>query len=145
LQGAIIAGVLDVRGNADIDGTLLLTYKPESGVAPLIDALGQPAGNPAAFNTTIGYFGPDDGDAESLDPSTLPIINGVRIAGWDTNGDGIYDMAGNLVQPPNSTPVPFNGYGRVNLRFNPTMNLPDGIMVPMQFDEIPESYREQSL
>lgn len=145
LQGAIIAGVLDVRGNADIDGTLLLTYKPEPGVAPLIDALGQPAGNPAAFNTTIGYFGPDDGDAESLDPSTLPIINGVRIAGWDTNGDGIYDIAGNLVRPPNSTPVPFNGYGRVNLRFNPTMTLPDGIMVPMQFDEIPESYREQAL
>lgn len=145
LQGAIIAGVLDVRGNADIDGTLLLTYKPEAGVAPLIDALGQPAGNPAAFNTTIGYFGPDDGDAESLDPSTLPVLNGVRIAGWDTNNDGIYDVPANLARPTNSFPVPFAGYGRVNLRFNPTMTLPDGILVPMQFDEISESYKEQSL
>src|SRR5690606_15932425 len=75
LRGAIVAGVLDVRGNADIDGALLLTFKPELGQVPLVDSRGQPIGNPSMFNATLGYFGPDDGDDESLDPSTLPIVN----------------------------------------------------------------------
>ena len=145
MQGAIIAGVLDVRGNASIDGALLLTYSPTYGQGPLRDAAGNAAGNPAAFNTTIGYFGPDDGDAESLDPTTLPVVNGVRIAGWDTNGDGLADVPGNQTQPSGSTAVPFHGYGRIQLRFNGTMTLPDGIMVPMQFDEVRGTYREQHL
>jgi hypothetical protein len=72
LQGAIIAGVLDVRGNADITGALLLTFAPVLGQAPLLDGLGNPVGNPAEFNASLGYFGPADGDSESLDPATLP-------------------------------------------------------------------------
>ncbi|MFZ4572947.1 MAG: hypothetical protein ACOYN0_01035 [Phycisphaerales bacterium] len=142
LQGAVIAGVLDVRGNASIDGALLLTYSPVYGQGPLRDAAGNAAGNPAAFNTTIGYFGPDDGDAESLDPSTLAVVNGQRIAGWDTNGDGLADVPGNQAQPSGSTAVPFHGYGRIQLRFNGAMTLPNGIMVPMQVDEVEGSYRE---
>lgn len=142
LSGAIIAGVLDARGNAEIDGALLLTFAPQAGAGPLRDALGNPIGNPAGFNTTLGYFGPDDGDSESLDPEDLPVVNGQRIAGWDTNGDGLFDVPGTQPQPAGSTPVPFNGLGRIHLRFDPDMTLPNGIMLPMQFDAIPATYRE---
>ncbi|MFO0831204.1 MAG: hypothetical protein U0637_05080 [Phycisphaerales bacterium] len=145
LHGAVIAGVLDVRGNAVIDGALLLTYAPAFGQGPLQDALGNPIGNPAAFNTTLGYFGSADGDQESIDPSTLPIVNGVRVVGWDTNGDGLADVAASQAQPNGSTAVPFNGFGRVHLRFNPSIRLPNGIMLPLQFDSMPETYREGRL
>jgi hypothetical protein len=149
LKGTIVAGVLDVRGNTDIDGALLLTFRPTLGQAPLADSQGNPIGNPAMFNATIGYFGPADGDDESLDPSTLPVVNGVKIVGWDLDGDGLPDL------PPNQTPspaqiaagartVPFYGYGRINLRFNPNMALPDGILLPLQIDAKRETYRETS-
>jgi hypothetical protein len=143
LKGAIIAGVMDVRGNASVDGALLLTFKPTYGAAPLIDVLGNPIGNPAEFNTTIGYFGPDDGDSESLDPEKLPTDStGNKVVGWDTNGDGIYDIPSTQPKPTGSTAVYFNGYGRVHLRFDPTMSLPDGLMLPLQYDALITTYRE---
>jgi len=142
LRGAIIAGVLDVRGNANIDGALLLTFSPALGEGPLRDSQGNPIGNPAGFNTTIGYFGPDDGDAESLDPNSLPTVGGVKIVGWDVDGDGLPDAGPDEAQPPGSVAVPFYGYGRINLRFDPNMILPNGIMLPMQIDPMPSSYRE---
>lgn len=145
LNGAIIAGVMDIRGNADINGALLMTFAPVLGAAPLVDANGNAMGNPANFNTTIGYFGPSDGDTEALDPATLPVVNGVKIAGWDTNGDGLADVGADQPQPAGSTAVPFNGYGRINLRFDPNMTLPDGIMLPMQLDPVPGTYREGKL
>ncbi len=149
LTGAIVAGVLDVRGNADINGALLLTFAPTLGVAPLVDSLGNPVGNPAMFNTTIGYFGPADGDDESLDPATLPVVNGQKIVGWDLDGDGLPDLG------PTQTPtaaqiaagavvVPFYGYGKISLRFNPDMVLPDGILLPLQVDVVRSSYKETS-
>ena len=64
LTGTIVAGVLDIRGTARVDGTLLMTYRPEEEVGPLYYG-----GSPDAFNTTIGYFGPVDGDGEGSDPS----------------------------------------------------------------------------
>lgn len=144
-----MAGVLDVRGNADIEGALLLTFSPTLGQAPLVDSLGNPVGNPAMFNTTIGYFGPADGDDESLDPATLPTVNGQKIVGWDLDGDGLPDLG------PTATPtaaqiaagavvVPFYGYGKINLRFNPAMTLPDGILLPLQVDIVRSSYKETS-
>lgn len=142
LKGAIIAGVMDIRGNATIDGALLLTFNPVRGQGPLRDSQGNPLGNPAGFNSTIGYFGPNDGDSESLDPNTLPIVNGQRIAGWDTNGDGIYDVPGTSAQPNGSTPIPFNGYGRVDIRFNPDMGIPNGLMLPLQVVDLPATYHE---
>lgn len=149
LRGAIVAGVLDVRGNAEINGALLLTFKPQLGVAPLADAIGAAAGNPALFNATIGYFGPADGDQESLDPATLPIVGGVKIVGWDLDGDGLADLG------PDQTPtseqfaagaaaVPFHGYGHVNLRFDPNMTMPDGILLPLQVDVQRSTYAETS-
>ena len=142
LKGAIIAGVMDIRGNATIDGALLLTFNPVRGEGPLRDSQGNPMGNPAGFNTTIGYFGPNDGDSESLDPSTLPIVSGQRIAGWDTDGDGIYDVPGTSAQPNGSTPIPFSGYGRVDIRFNPDMGIPNGLMLPLQVVDLPATYHE---
>jgi hypothetical protein len=114
LKGAVVAGVLDVRGNADIDGVLLLTFKPELGHIPLRDAMGNPVGNPALFNATLGYFGPADGDEESLDPSTLPVVNGVRIVGWDLDGDGLADLGPN--QPPTQAQLAAGAADRALLR-----------------------------
>lgn len=145
LQGAIIAGVLDVRGNADIHGALLLTFEPILGQGPLKDYLNNPVGNPANFNTTLGYFGPADGDEESLDPQSLPVNgNGDRIVGWDTDGDGLPDVSGTEAQPAGSAPVFFEGYGMITLRFDPDMILPDGIVVPMSVRSQPATYAEGS-
>ena len=142
LSGAIIAGVLDARGNVSVDGSLMLTYAPVQGEGPMRDSAGNPIGNPANFNTTLGYFGPDDGDSEALNPLSLPIVGGVRIVGWDTNGDGMADVAHTQPQPANSAAVPFNGYGRITIRFNPGMTLPDGVMLPMQTVPVAGTYRE---
>jgi hypothetical protein len=142
LSGAIIAGVLDARGNVNVDGSLMLTYSPVQGQGPLRDSSGAPIGNPANFNTTLGYFGPDDGDSEALDPLTLPVVNGTRIVGWDTDGDGLADVAHTQPQPAGSTPVAFNGFGRITIRFNPNMTLPDGIMLPMQIIPVAGTYKE---
>lgn len=150
LKGAIIAGILDIRGNASIDGALLMTYKPVVGEGPLRDPLGNPIGNPAGFNTTLGYFGPDDGDLESLDPQDLTEYNGVKITGWDTNGDGLPDIPHDEVPTAaqlaaGATPIPFYGYGSVQIKFNPSMELPDGIMLPISIGSMATSYREGKL
>jgi hypothetical protein len=142
LRGAIVAGVLDIRGNASVDGALLLTFAPTLGSGPLQDALGNPIGNPAGFNMSLGYFGPADGDSEALDPSTLPIVGGQRIVGWDTNADGLADVAADQAQPTGGVAVPFRGYGRISVRFDPNIGLPSGLMVPMQMIPVANSYRE---
>ncbi len=145
LSGAIIAGVLDVRGNAEINGALLLTFDPTLGEGPLVDAYGTPIGNPAGFNASLGYFGAADGDFESIDPSTLPIVNGDRIVGWDTDGDGLVDVPYDEPQPPGSTPVPFNGYGKIRLNHDPNMNLPSGLMLPLSMPAVRGTYQEGSI
>lgn len=153
LSGVIVAGVLDIRGNATIDGALLMTFKPVSGQPPLVDQFGIPVGNPAMFNTTLGYFGPEDGDAESLNPATLPMAMALdpvsgemrlqKIVGYDTTGDGLADVRHDASPiPDGAVPVPFHGYGRVHLRFNSDMALPDGIMLPVQLRTLSGSYRE---
>lgn len=63
LKGVIVAGILDVRGTADVFGTLLMTFRPTVGDGPLFYG-----GQADAFNTTLGYFGPADGDGEGVDP-----------------------------------------------------------------------------
>lgn len=146
LGGTIVAGVLDARGNTTITGALVLTFAPTYGAAPLRDALGNPVGNPAGFNTTLGYFGPSDGDNESLDPNSLPIVGGVRIVGYDVNGDGLADFGPNNppnpAQYPNAVAVPFHGYGKISIDFDPSMGLPDGLPLPLQYGVVSNSYRE---
>ncbi|MCH2152312.1 MAG: hypothetical protein MK089_03130 [Phycisphaerales bacterium] len=64
LKGTIVAGIMDIRGTADVHGTVLMTYRPTEGEGPLFYG-----GTPDAFNTTLGYFGNIDGDGEGVDPS----------------------------------------------------------------------------
>ena len=64
LRGVVIAGILDIRGTASVKGTLLMTFLPVAGEGPL-----HYDGQTDAFNTTIGFFGPLDGDGEGTDPS----------------------------------------------------------------------------
>lgn len=149
LSGTVVAGVLDARGNTSIDGALMLTFAPRAGEGPLLQN-GQPVGNPAGFNTTLGYFGPEDGDGESLDPETLPVVNGRRIVGWDLDGDGIADL--NPTTPPTAaqtaagaTTVPFYGYGRIELNWNPDLPMPDGILVPLSSLPLRLTYKEGAL
>jgi len=140
LRGAVVAGILDIRGNASIDGALLLTFNPVLGASPLVDPFGVPLGNPADFNASIGYFGPEDGDAESLDPANLPYEDGVKM-------DGLADLGPDTPPSPaqiaaGATAVPFHGYGRIELRFNPDMTMPDGLMLPLSSQMLPDTYRE---
>jgi hypothetical protein len=91
LRGIIVAGILDIRGTASVRGTLLMTFRPVSGEGPLYYD-----GQPDAFNTTIGFFGPLDGDGEGVDPSS---------ASFEGFGEIIlaYDP---LVQLPDGIPWP---------------------------------------
>lgn len=147
LQGAVIAGLMDIRGNVTVDGALLMTFDPQPGTKPMVDVAGNAVGNPADFNLSVGYFGSADGDQEGMDPEKLPVVGGQKIVGWDLNGDGLPDLA------PTVTPtqaqlnagavvVPFYGYGKVQLRLNPQMTLPDGIMLPLQYSALPMTYKE---
>lgn len=64
LDGAIVSGVLDVRGQAEINGSIISTFEPVAGQGPLAEG-----GNPANFNTTIGYFESTAGDSEAEIPT----------------------------------------------------------------------------
>jgi hypothetical protein len=141
LKGTIVAGVLDARGNTDIEGTLLMTFRPVLGAAPL-EYNGTPVGNPANFNLSLGYFGPDDGDEESMDPTTLPVSGANRIVGYDTDADGLPDVPSTQAKPAGSTDVPFYGFGRIDVRWNPDMAMPDGIMLPVSVVVVPGTYKE---
>ena len=65
LKGTIVAGVMDIRGTADVLGTMLMTFRPVPGQGPLFYN-----GQPEAFNTTLGYFGSMDGDGEGAMPGS---------------------------------------------------------------------------
>lgn len=137
LKGTIIAGILDARGTVDIHGTLLMTFRPVVQEGPLYYG-----GTPDGFNTTIGYFGPSDGDAESVDPSTLvdnrnpgypdtpgvPEYDGIPDLNVDLDGDGIMD--------------PFTGFGQITLRYDPDAKLPDGIPWPIRIEAVKGTYTE---
>lgn len=146
LKGTIVAGVLDARGNTTIDGSLLATFSPSLGTAPLVSN-GIPVGNPADFNVSLGYLGTAEGESESIDPNTLPSFNGQRWVGWDLDGDGLPDMPHS--QTPSAaqmsagaTRVPFYGYGRIKLNFNPDRPMPEGIMIRLSAVPLAGTYRE---
>ncbi len=63
LDGTIVAGVLDIRGQAEINGSLITTFEPTVGQGVLAEG-----GNPANFNTTLGYFESTAGDSEAEMP-----------------------------------------------------------------------------
>lgn len=161
LNGAIIAGVLDIRGNTEIDGALLLTYKPVYGEAPMA-VYGAPAGNPEHFNITLGYFGPADGDQEGIDLSTMTDLDadGDLDVGWDSARtaagalvavgtapaleswyDGVSDrdaVAGTNIRRA----ITFNGFGRITLNLRQTLVLPDGLATPIAIVPVRSTYLE---
>ena len=59
LQGTIVAGILDMRGQVRVDGTILTTFEPMSDTGPV---LGETS---PQFNTTLGYFSSAQGDLEA--------------------------------------------------------------------------------
>jgi hypothetical protein len=61
LTGTIVSGLLDLRGVVDVHGAILSTYHPVEGEGALFYG-----GEADAFNTTLGYFGPEDGDEEGI-------------------------------------------------------------------------------
>ena len=83
MSGTIVTGVLDMRGQVKIVGTLLSTFEPVSNTGPV---LGETS---PQFNTTLGYFSSSKGDLESELPTngigvihlkydpTLPMPDGI--------------------------------------------------------------------
>jgi hypothetical protein len=70
LNGTIVSGIMDIRGSADVHGTLLMTFHPQMEQGPLYYG-----GTPDAFNATMGYFGVSAGDGEGVE-LTDPQFNG---------------------------------------------------------------------
>lgn len=64
LSGTVVAGLIDIRGQADIEGTIITTFEPQSDQGPVI------GDTSPQFNTTLGYFGSADGDLETELPGT---------------------------------------------------------------------------
>lgn len=63
LSGTIVAGVIDIRGQAKINGTILTTFEPTAGEAPVV------GDTSPQFNTTLGYFPSAQGDLEAEMPA----------------------------------------------------------------------------
>jgi len=88
LSGTIVAGVMDVRGQARINGTVLTTFEPQAETYPVIGKTSP------QFNTTLGYFSSAMGDLEAE--------------------------------------MPGGGFGVIQVRYDPTIPLPDGILGPIE-------------
>jgi hypothetical protein len=84
LSGTIVAGLIDMRGQVKVNGTILTTFQPQSDTGPVI------GDTSPQFNTTLGYFSKTAGDLEAELPS--------------------------------------NGIGVIQVRYDPTLPLPDGIL-----------------
>ncbi len=98
MSGTIVTGLLDMRGQVKIIGTLLTTFNPVSNTGPV---LGETS---PQFNTTLGYFSSADGDLESETPAS--------------------------------------GLGVIQVRYDPTLPLPDGILGNIDITPSLETYRE---
>lgn len=164
LQGAVIAGVLDVRGNAEINGALLLTYEPVYGAAPM-SVYGAAAGNPEDFNITLGYFGPEDGDQEGIDLLALSDLDGdgTLDIGWDSARDADGALVAEGTEPVEESwfdgipefdatagshirrAIPFNGFGRITLSLDRTIVMPDGLATPISIRAERSTYLEGSV
>lgn len=63
LTGTIVAGVMDLRGQVSVDGSILTTFEPKAGVAPML-------GNETPdYSTTLGYFSSAQGDKKAELPA----------------------------------------------------------------------------
>jgi len=99
LSGTIVAGLIDMRGQVDIDGSLLTTFNPQRDTGPVL------GDTSPQFNTTLGYFSAAQGDLEAEAPVNglglihvrynpdLPLPDGILgpvevIPLWDTYFEG---------------------------------------------------------
>jgi len=98
LSGTIVAGLIDMRGQVNIEGTILTTFQPKSDQMPVLGKTSP------QFNTTLGYFSSQQGDLEAE--------------------------------------LPDNGRGLIQLQYNPTIPLPDGILGPIEVRPIRSTYFE---
>lgn len=98
LSGAIVAGVIDMRGKVKVSGTIITTFQPVSNEGPVVGETSP------QFNTTLGYFPSNDGDLEAE--------------------------------------MPANGVGIIQLRYDPSQALPDGILGPIQVTPVTSTYFE---
>lgn len=98
MSGTIVAGVIDVRGQVAINGTLLTTFLPTSDVGPVIGPTSP------QFNTTLGYFSSSTGDMEAE--------------------------------------LPASGLGVIQIRYDPSLAMPDGILGPIEILPNAMTYRE---
>lgn len=98
MSGTIVTGLLDMRGQVKIVGTLLTTFNPVSNTGPVL------GDTSPQFNTTLGYFSKDDGDLESE--------------------------------------IPGSGLGVIQVRYDPTLPLPDGILGNIDIAPSLATYRE---
>ncbi len=64
LSGTIVAGLIDMRGQVEVEGTVVTTFEPISDTGPVI------GDTSPQFNTTLGYFDSASGDLEAELPST---------------------------------------------------------------------------
>lgn len=98
LSGTIVAGIVDMRGDIKINGTLLTTFLPVSDTGPVI------GDSSPHFNTTLGYFASAEGDLEAERPDI--------------------------------------GLGKIRIRYDPTLPLPDGITAPISLTPMRATYFE---
>lgn len=98
LSGTIVAGIIDMRGQVKVNGTILTTFEPKSNEGPVIGETSP------QFNTTLGYFGSDSGDLEAE--------------------------------------LPESGVGVIQVRYDPTLPLPDGVLGPIQIEPVISTYFE---
>lgn len=98
LSGTLVAGLVDLRGQVKVNGTILTTFEPVSNEGPVI------GDTSPQFNTTLGYFPSSQGDLEAELPTT--------------------------------------GVGVVQIRYDPTIPLPDGILGPIQITPTMSTYFE---
>lgn len=59
LSGTIVAGIVDMRGQVQIDGSLITTFEAKSNTGPVL------GDTSPQFNTTLGYFSSVSGDLET--------------------------------------------------------------------------------
>lgn len=163
LKGAIIAGILDLRGNAYIKGVVISTFDPVYGDPPL-ELYGTPVGNPADFNVTIGYVTEENGDLEAISAADLADLDGngeldigwdsardetgalIPTAGWDgVQHDEWYDGVPDDAAVPGVNvrrAIKWNPPGITRVEADPDATLPDGLSLPLQAVAVDGSYSE---
>lgn len=99
LTGTLVAGLIDMRGQVEVYGTVLTTFSPQSNTGPVL------GDTSPQFNTTLGYFSSSAGDLEAELPTggmgrikliydpELPLPDGINgpievLPQWSTYSEG---------------------------------------------------------